>query len=280
MAAVVLGLGSSLLWGLSDFLGGLQSRRHPVLVVLLVSQGVGLTGVLVAALARGQGLPETSAVLAAAGAGVAGLAALGAFYRALSIGTMSVVAPISGTAAAIPVTVGVLTGERPGPVQVVGMFLAVAGIVLASREGPQDSERAAASREAVGLALLAALGFGLFFVGMDHAADRDVLWALVFARAADIPVLLAFVLVLRPAFPRGAGALAPMAGIGVLDLGANALYAQASTTGLLSVVSVLGSLYPAVTVLLARVLLGERLRRAQGAGVTLIMLAVVAIAAG
>jgi len=280
MAAVVLGLGSSLLWGLADFLGGLQSRRHPVLVVLLVSQGVGLTGVLVAALARGQGLPETSAVLAAAGAGVAGLAALGAFYRALSIGTMSVVAPISGTAAAIPVTVGVLTGERPGPVQVVGMFLAVAGIVLASREGPQDSERAAASREAVGLALLAALGFGLFFVGMDHAADRDVLWALVFARAADIPVLLAFVLVLRPAFPRGAGALAPMAGIGVLDLGANALYAQASTTGLLSVVSVLGSLYPAVTVLLARVLLGERLRRAQGAGVTLIMLAVVAIAAG
>ncbi|MGI8429551.1 MAG: hypothetical protein ACR2OB_09670 [Solirubrobacteraceae bacterium] len=301
MLALVLALSSSLCWGCSDFIGGLQARRGALWRVMLVSQSVGLTGLFVLIGIRGAGPPELSALLPAAGAGLAGMAALTAFYRALAIGTMSIVAPISATGVAVPVIVGIAGGERPAPLQLAGILAASAGVVLASREARTGSRDAGAQRASVVLALVAALGFGSFFVGLRVSARSDVLWALLVSRSVGIAALLgaavAWVAVLRarlaadgtplpmsaPAGRSRAGdklAPVPLVAIGILDLSANGLYAIATRHGLLSVVAVAASLYPLATVLLARTLLGERVRRIQELGIVAALAGVVLIAAG
>jgi drug/metabolite transporter (DMT)-like permease len=225
-------------------------------------------------------LPSWSAVAWAALAGSAGIVALGAFYRALAIGTMSVVAPISATAAAVPVLVGLAEGERPGGLQIAGMAAALAGVILASRE-PVEEGCPPANRAAIGLALVAAAGFGTFFVGIDRAsATAEVPWVIVVQRCCSVSLLLIATLVVRPSLPRDGASLLVLAAVGLLDLGANGLYALATTHGLLSVVSVLGSLYPAVTVVLARFVLAERIARVQEVGVVLALAGVIAISAG
>jgi drug/metabolite transporter (DMT)-like permease len=252
--------------------------------VLLVSQGVALALLIPFALLTGEELPSASAAGWAALAGSAGIVALGCFYRGLAIGTMSVVAPISATAAAVPVLVGLAEGERPSGLQVAGMAIALAGVILASREpieeggGPGGRGR---GRTAIGLALVAAAGFGTFFVALDRAAaDADVPWVIVVSRSCSLALLVVAALAARPGLPRDAVSVAALAVIGVLDLGANGLYALATQEGLLSVVSVVGSLYPAVTVVLARVVLAERVARMQEVGVVLALAGVVAISAG
>ena len=280
MAAILLGLGSAVCWGVADFLGGLKSRRIAVAAVMLVSQAAGLVGVVVLVLAAGESRPPGEALALGALAGAAGALALSAFYRALAIGTMSIVAPISATGAAVPVIVGVATGDRPRALQVAGIAVAAVGVVLASREMDDDPDRAAAGRASVVLALVASLGFGAFFVGMDAAADDGVLWALLTARAASVAVILAAVVILRTELPERPGDLGGLAAIGAFDLSANALYALASTQGLLSVVAVLGALYPVTTLLLARGFLGERIRGVQLAGVACALGGVVLIAGG
>jgi drug/metabolite transporter (DMT)-like permease len=225
-------------------------------------------------------LPSWAAVGWAALAGSAGIVALGAFYRALAIGTMSVVAPISATAAAVPVLVGLAEGERPGGLQIAGMVAALAGVILASRE-PVEEGCPPANRAAIGLALVAAAGFGTFFVGIDRAsATAEVPWVIVVQRCCSVSLLVIATLVVRPTLPRDGASLLVLAAVGLLDLGANGLYALATTKGLLSVVSVLGSLYPAVTVVLARFVLAERIARVQEVGVVLALAGVIAISAG
>ena len=285
MLAVGLGLASSLCWGLADFFGGLQSRRRALVAVLLVSQVIALTLLGLFALAfAGEG-PSAEAAAWAALAGTVGCFALAAFYRGLAIGTMSVVAPLSATGAAVPVLVGVAEGERPGAVQVAGMVLALIGILLASREASGEPEPGKparpASRAAIGLALVAALGFGTFFVGVARATETaEVTWVILISRSCSLLIVVAAALVIRPELPRDARSLLPLAAVGILDLGANGLYAVATTEGLLSIVAVLGSLYPAVTVVLARLVLAERLTRVQAAGVIATLFGVVAISAG
>ena len=221
------------------------------------------------ALAVGDELPSLSAAAWAALAGSAGIVALGAFYRALAIGTMSVVAPISATAAAVPVLVGLAEGERPSTLQVAGMAIALAGVILASRE-PVEEGAAPPNRAAIGLALVAAAGFGTFFVGIDKAsATAEVPWVILVQRCSSLVLLVIAALAVRPQLPRDGASIAVLGMVGVLDLGANGLYALATTHGLLSVVSVLGSLYPAVTVVLARFVLAERIARVQEVGVVL-----------
>ena len=282
MLAVALGLASSLCWGLADFFGGLQSRLRPLVAVLLVSQVIALTLLALFALVfAGEG-PSAAAAAWAALAGSVGCLALAAFYRGLAIGTMGVVAPLSATGAAVPVLVGVAEGERPGAVQVAGMVLALVGILLASREasGEPAPERPA-SRAAIGLALVAALGFGTFFVGVARATETaEVTWVILISRSCSLLLVAAAALVIRPELPRDARSLVPLAAVGILDLAANGLYAVATTKGLLSIVAVLGSLYPAVTVILARLVLAERLTRVQGAGVIATLCGVVAISSG
>ena len=281
MLAVALGLSSALCWGLADFLGGLQSRSVRVLAVLLVSQAAGLIAIAVALAVAQPDLPPVGDLWPPAAAGLAGALALSAFYRALAIGTMSIVAPISSTGAALPVIVGIATGDRPSAVQVLGIVAAVGGVVLASRELDEDRPATAApARASIGLALMAALGFGAFFIGMKAGADASVPWALLAARAASVTAVLVVVVALRvplPAAPRRLGALAL---VGLLDAGANGLYAAAATKGLLSVVAVLGALYPVSTVLLARAVLGERVRRIQEVGIVAALAGVALIAAG
>jgi drug/metabolite transporter (DMT)-like permease len=281
MLAAVLALASSLSWGLSDFLGGLQSRRHALLSVMLLSQELAFAILVVVVLAGAPTEHDAAATAWAAGCGALGLIGLVAFYHALAIGTMSIVAPLSATGTAIPVLVGVVGGERPTALQVLGILLAAGGVVLATREAPSpDGAGRRGGRTSIVLALVAAVGFGSFFAGIDRAEETaDVAWVLVAARAPSA-VLLALAFALRrPPLPRGR-ALAPIAAIGVFDLLANLLFVLAAGRGLLSVVGVLGALYPAVTVMLARVVLHERLTRTQDAGVLITLVGVVALAAG
>ena len=279
MVAVALGLAASVSWGLADFIGGTKSRALDVLAVLVVSQGVALVLLLVAVALRAEGPPGGESLLYAAGAGAAGVAGLAALYRGLAVGAMAVVAPIAALGAGIPVVVGVATGDRPGVVQAAGILLALAGVALAARE---ETPEGGAARLAVGagLAGAAALGIGLFLVGMDAAGDEDVLWALTAARFTSVVLVGLAVLTIRPDVAATRPHLGAIAAIGLLDLGANALFTLASTEGLVSVAAVCSSLYPVVTIVLAASLLGEHVRPVQGAGIALVLLGVVAIAGG
>ena len=282
MLAAVLALASSVSWGLSDFLGGFQSRRHPLLAVMVLSQGFALVLLVVAIAAGAATEHDTPATLWAAGSGMIGVVALTSFYRALAIGTMSIVAPLSATGAAVPVLVGLASGERPAAIQVVGIGLALAGVMLAGREGGEpDAEARRTARASVALALLAALGFGTFFVGIDQAEQSaDVAWVLIAARGPETLVLVVAFVLSRTSIPREPAAYVALAAVGFFDLLANMFFVLATGRGLLSVVGVLGALYPAVTVLLARGVLGERLTRTQDAGVLVTLAGVLAMAAG
>ena len=264
---------------MADFGGGLQARRVAVLAVLAISQAVGVAGIAILAALGAGDFPGVGPLLPGAAAGIAGIVALAAFYRGLAIGTMSIVAPISATGAAVPVAVGVATGDRPSALVGVGIAAAIVGVVLASREdAPAGSPRAAVARRSVLLALVAALGFGAFFVGMDASADDGVLWALLSARIASTAAVVVAVAVARPDLPGDPRTLGVLAAVGLCDLGANACFALATTEGLLSVTGVVGSLYPLVTVVLARLVLGERVRRVQELGVAAALVGVVLIA--
>jgi drug/metabolite transporter (DMT)-like permease len=279
MLPVLLSLAASSCWGMADFLGGLQSRRVPVPIVLLLVEGTGLVGVLVVIAATGEPLPGPRAAILAMVAGVAGVIALGCFYRALSIGTMSIVAPISATGVALPMVVGVATGDRLSTVVAAGLAVTVIGVVLASRERHDDAERTAAGRLSIGLALVAAVGFGSYFVMSDAAADDSVLWLLALSRIIPVPALAVLAWRRRIPPPPGRTALVLVAA-GTLDCGATALYAVANTKGALSIVSVVGSLYPVMTLILARIVLHERIRPVQRAGVAAALAGVAMIAAG
>lgn len=282
MFALALALCSSLCWGMSDFLGGLQSRRFPLLPVMLISQAAGLAGVFVIVAVRGDAPPDIVRLLPAIGGGAAGIIGLTAFYRALSIGTMSIVAPISATGAVVPVTVGIAGGDRPAALQLAGIGAAIVGVVLASRE-PEPEEAVGGkepSRMSVLLALVAAAGFGTFFVGLRASARWDVAWSLAAARGTAVLLLLVAASLRRPAPIRDPRALVALVAVGALDLAANGLYALATRHGLLSVVAVAASLYPLGTVALARVVLGERVRRVQELGIAAAVAGVVLMAAG
>ena len=283
MLAIGLALGSSALWGIADFLGGLQSRRRSVVVVLFGAQLAALVPVLVWVIASGDPAPGAGTLAWALGAGVGGCLGLAAFYRSLAIGTMSIVAPISATGAAVPVLAGLAEGERPAALQLAGAALAMGGVMLASREPDREPGAAApaARRTAVWLALFAALGIGVALLGLGRASEGGgVPWALLGARLPGVVMLGAALAVLRPPPLRSPRVAVPIATLGLLDVAANALFALASTHGLLSLVSVVGSIYPAFTVLLARAVLRERVTRRQDAGVLATLAGVAAISAG
>jgi drug/metabolite transporter (DMT)-like permease len=282
MLAIALALGSSVLWGLADFLGGLKSRSLPVPVVLAVMYASSLTAMTIFVGARGHGPPELEAVLAGLGAGLFGIAGLMAFYRALAIGTMSIVAPIASTGVALPVLVGLATGDEPGLLRSLGLAAAVAGVVLASREADGGAADRGVQRQSILLAVVAGVGFGLYFTLAEISSRGDVAWALLLSRTAATPFVLTFALLaLRRGGRRlGLRELAIVAGFGLIDLAANVLYNVSTTLGDLSTVAVASSLYPVTTVLLAASLLGERVRGIQRTGVVIALCAVVMIAAG
>lgn len=247
--------------------------------MLLVSEVAGLIPVAVYVALSGASAPDWVHVWPAAAGGAAGVAALAAFYRALAIGTMSIVAPISATGAIVPLVVGISEGDHPGALRLAGIAAALLGVVLAARELQAD-ERPRGSGASVALALVAALGFGLFFVGLRSASSASVPWAILVARASAVPLVALAAIGSRAPLRPAAGVLPALAVVGILDVSANGLYALATRHGLLSVVSVLGSLYPVTTVLLARFVLRERVGRTQEAGIVTVLAGVALIAAG
>jgi drug/metabolite transporter (DMT)-like permease len=277
VTAIALALSASLAWGLGDFLAGVKSRSLHVLTVLAISQAAGFAAVLLWLAVSGESAPSGTASLSAVAAGVGGCFGLGALYRGMAVGAMGIVAPISAVSAVIPFTVGVVSGERPGALQLIGILLALGGVALASRE---PAERGGGRAAGVGLALVAALGFGLYFVFLDRAADESVPWAVATARGVSSLIAVAVALGVSASLRPGRIHLPALVAVGLCDVGANVLFGLASTRGLLSVVSVLAALYPIVTVGLAALLLHERIALAQRVGVAGALLGAAMITAG
>lgn len=262
----LLALTASLAWGLGDFLAGHRAKRLAVVTVLVVSQAAGLTTIALVVGLRGVGPPDARHLAYGALAGVFGAIGLAALYRGLAVGPMSIVAPISATAALVPVAFDLVRGERPSALQAAGIVLALAGVVLASR-APGVGGAGRVSALGVGLAVVAAVAFGLLLVLLGQASDGDPYWGTLAMRTASFSLVALTAVALRPSFRLGERDLPVLLLIGVLDTVGNVLFAVATTESLLSVAAVLGQLYPVVTVLLARIVLHERISGPQAAGV-------------
>lgn len=262
---VLLALAASALWGTSDFGGGLMSRRLDPTAAVLISQAMALAGLL--ALLPFLAVPAGTYWLTAAAAGVVATLSLAAFYRAMATAPMSLVAPITAAGTAIPVVVGMVRGEHLSVLQLAGIAVTLTGIVLAS--GPELRSGVAVRRQALGLAIGAAVGFGVAYTLLALAASSSVYGTLLWQRIGGLIVLGP--IVARAGILRGirltARRLGALALIGGCDIVANGSYALAASRGDLSIAAVLASLYPVVTALLARSILAERLRPVQSIGV-------------
>lgn len=278
MAAVLLALAAAVSWGFSDFLGGLGSRRLATGPVLAVAMPVGLaaTGIVVAV--RWQAPPNASFALWATLTGALGAAGIAALYQGLATGRMGIVAPISATAPLIPVVFGLVRGERPSALQGVGMGLALVGVVLAGRERDTGAGRRVAL--GAGLGLVAAICFGVSLISLDQASNQDPYWATFVIRVASTGAV-AVALVATRSRVRAPRPLWPvLAAVGLLDVLGTIFFAVSTTKGLISVVSVIVSLFPVLVVFLARVTLHERLERVQLAGAASAIAGVALISAG
>jgi drug/metabolite transporter (DMT)-like permease len=274
LTPLLLALGASLAWGIADFVGPLLSRTLGTLRVLLWAQVGGALGIAIVVVVRGEG-PAGWGVVFAIAAAIGGTAGLYAYYRGMQLGTMSVVAPIAGASAIIPVVFGIATGDDPSTAQIAGIACAIVGVALASIEHREGSRRLAAG---VGLALLAALGFGFYFPWMHAAGKVDFWWASLIFRTTALLLIASAVAVRRPQLRLTRRQLTIVFAVGIGDTIGNALFAASSGQGLVSLTAVLASLYPIVTVILAGVVLHERVAPLQKAGIALTLTGVVLIA--
>jgi drug/metabolite transporter (DMT)-like permease len=289
--AAALALLSSLAWGTSDFVAGQASRRVRPLVVVGLAHMSALVVLIVIAFSTGEWSAGLGYLPWAVSGGVVGLISLVCFYAALSTGSMGIVAPIAGTGAVVPVVVGLLGGDSPAGWQIAGMVLAIGGVVLASGPELRASRGSTGGGRPLFLACIAALGFGGLLVLINRGSRYNVLMTLTLMRVTSVGCVLilglGYVLLNRnkgrswsrllPSTRRDVGAIVF---VGWSDALANELYGTASRHGLVSVTAVLASVYPAVTVVLARVIDGERTRRVQDIGVGLALLGIVLMAVG
>jgi drug/metabolite transporter (DMT)-like permease len=275
MRSIALALGASLTWGFADFFGALKGRTLGALRTLVYVQLGGLVAIALIVAIRWEGPADLDALFAIPAA-VSGTLGLYAFYRGMAVGAMSIVAPIAGISAAVPVVFGIATGDRPSLWQWLGIAGALGGVFLASREPGRGGKVAAG----VGLALLAAIGFGGYFPPMHAAGNADFWWASLIFRMTSTSIILAAVAIRRPSLAVAPKQVPLLALVGVGDMLGNLLFAAASTSGLVSITSVLASLYPIITVLLARLVLRERVARSQEMGIALTLAGVALISAG
>jgi drug/metabolite transporter (DMT)-like permease len=273
LTPLVLALAASLAWGVGDFVGPLLSRVEGVLPVLFWAQIGGCLAIVVAGLVHDEG-PQGAAVLYAAAAAVGGMVGLFAYYRGMVVGAMSVVAPVAGVSAVIPVLYGIATGDNPSLTQLGGTACALVGVGLASVEHQEGRRRVAAG---VGLALLAACGFGFYFPWMHAAGKVDFWWASIVFRTTCLLLVLAVVAARRAPVRLSRRTALIAAAVGIVDTVGNVCFAASSRHGLVSLTSVLASLYPIVTVLLAAAFLHERIAPLQRAGVALTLTGVLLI---
>ncbi|MDX6481929.1 MAG: hypothetical protein QOG85_2439 [Gaiellaceae bacterium] len=279
MIGVLLALAASVSWGIADFGGGLGARRTQIVWVLVVSQVAGLVLVGTIALVTQPQVPTGRELAWGVLAGAGGVVGLGAFYRALAVGTMGIVGPISAMGAVVPVLYGLARGEQPSALQIVGIVVAVVGVVAAALEPvPEGAGRKLTA--GASFALLAAAGFGSSLLGLNRVSQAGVVWGTLLLRLTVVPIVLAAALLTRPSAARLRPVLPLLVATGLFDTGANLLYGASSRHALISVVAVLGSLYPVVLVVLARFVLHERISRPQLAGVALALTGVALISAG
>lgn len=282
MLPVMLALAASAAWGGADFLGGRASRGVGALGVATFSKLAGATGLAVVCLVAGE-VPSRTEAGWAIGAGLFGAVGLVELYRALALGPMSLVAPLTACGGAVPVAAALVAGDVPEPLTSAGLVVAFAGAVIVSRPADAGAATPGMERAALvhSLVAAAALGLGLTFLQQAAKAPGDATLGLSLAAALTTAALLVATSASRGALEVPPRLLLPaVVGCGVLDVTANVLFAQASADGEAASVAVLGSLYPLATVLLARVWLGERISATQGAGVLAAMAGVAAIAAG
>lgn len=271
--AIGFGLLSALVWGAGDFFGGLATKRARPFSVVLAAEVAGALLLALAALILLQALPPPADLGWSAGAGLAGAVGLLALYTALAGGHMGVVAPISAVVAAtVPIIVGAVIEGLPMPTQMAGFCVALAAVWLLASSGDHS-----ASGRDLRLAFLAGLGFGFYFVFIDRTGTVGVLWNLAFARTVAALALLPIMLLMRCPLLPPRDVLPINVLNGSLDAGGNLFFLLAAQTGRLDVAAVLSSLYPGATVLLAWLVLGERLNRPQAAGVVAALAAIVLI---
>lgn len=271
--AIGFGLLSALIWGAGDFCGGLATKRARPFSVVLVAEVAGALLLAAIALLFAQPLPAGADLVWSAGAGLAGAVGLLALYSALAGGHMGVVAPISAVVAAIiPILAGAVLEGLPSPLQMLGFAVALGAVWLLSSSG----ERTASGRD-LRLALLAGLGFGCYFVFIDRTGAVGGFWNLAFARTVAAVVLLPLMLATRHPLLPPRDVLPLNLLNGGLDAGGNLFFMLATQAGRLDVASVLSSLYPGATVVLAWLVLGERLNRPQVIGVAAALAAIVLI---
>ena len=278
MLPSVIALLSAFTYGAADFFGGLATHRSNTVAVVIVSQAAGLA-LLTAVILVLRGSPPAARDLAwGAVAGLAGGGGVALLYRALAIGPMSIVAPLTAVCAAlIPVAAGVALGEQLTPVRVAGIALALGAIVLV---GQQPGARTAVRWEGLRIALASGVLIGLFLVALARAAPASGLWPLIPARVTSIALLAAIALATGRSIRMPAPVLRIAAGAGALDMLANALYLAAVQRGPLSLMATLASLYPASTIVLARIFLGERLSASQLGGIGCAVVATVLLVSG
>jgi drug/metabolite transporter (DMT)-like permease len=281
--AVFLGLAVAASYGAADFFGGLASKRATSWSVVLLAQYVGLAFLTLLLLADRHASPTGADLVVGAAASSVGVIGVGLLYLGLARGPMGVVAPITAVGSAVvPVAWGLLSGERPAVLALAGVGLALVAVVLVARTTDEETVPATAriARSTLVVAVAAGLAFGMVFVLLSHTGDDSGFWPLLSGRLASTTALLLVLAVLRRPLVPGGDTRPIVVLAGVFDVGANALFLLASREGLLSLVSVLSSLYPAITVVLARVVLHERLLRHQLAGLALALLGVALIASG
>ena len=275
LLSALFGLASAASWGAGDFSGGVAAKRSPAYTVSFTVQFIGLLLVAALALVLQEPVPPMVDLVWGGVAGVGGAIGGVALYLGLASGRMGVVAPVSAVvSAAIPVLLGLLLEGLPAGQQLLGFVLAFVAVWLVSRTGDGNGVE---PRELI-LPLAAGLGFGTFLTLMERASATAVLWPLAAARFASSCVLFLVVLLTRSLGKLSLGQLPLMALAGTLDTGGMAFYALATQLGRLDTAAVLSSLYPAVTVLLARFVLAEHLTRRQWLGVVAALVAVVLIA--
>lgn len=276
---ILLAVVSAAMLGVSDYTGGRLSRSVSPMAVALVANVVGLAGIALVLPVLGAGVPGATDLAWGAGAGLCGVVGIVCLYWGLANGSMTVVAPATSiVAAGLPVAVGLSLGERPGVAALVGMASGLAAVALIA--GVLGIAHAPTSPRVLGVAMLAGLGFGSLFVMYGQTSEESGMWPIAAGRVAVVPILLVACV--------ATGALATLRGrnvrlaalVGLIGLVANVAYLVAVRQGLLSVVAVVVSLYPATTVLLATVVDGERMTRSQLVGLSLAATALVLVTAG
>ncbi len=280
MLAVVLALCASISWGGADFLGGVMTRRiGSALTVILISEAAAAAAIVLVVLVSGQGWPGSDFLPYAIIGGIIEAVAIAALYRGLALGAMGVVSPIAATSAVVPVLFGIATGESLVTLVAVGIPITIIGVIVVAWTPGAGGAATGGLAAGVGFALVAAAGFGSFVVVPDEAVSRsDVIWTVMVGRVFLVAAVAVAAIFARPRLSVSTDLMPALVAVGLLDLTAVLLLAAATTHGLLAVVGVLAALYPVVTVLLARFVLGEQLRVSQRVGTLIAFVGVALIA--